>query len=266
MNSLESRMTAAKNTGRKLLIPYVTGGVTEHWTDLLHAAVDAGADAIEIGLPFSDPTMDGPVVQAASHQALTRGVTTRQLLDELSGLDLPVPLIAFTYANLVLHDSAEAFCTAIAAAGMSGMILPDIPVDEAQPISHAAARHGLDHVLLASPATTPQRRAEIAAHSRGFIYAISVMAPTGEQAELHDTARPLVTSVREITDLPVVLGFGISGARQAGEAGEYADGVAVGSALMRRVLDGAGPAELKTFLGEMRSALDRSSSCNVAFS
>ncbi|MGX6603280.1 tryptophan synthase subunit alpha [Micromonosporaceae bacterium Da 78-11] len=256
MNLLESRATEAKAAGRKLLIPYVTGGVTADWTDLLRAAVDAGADAIEVGLPFSDPTMDGPVVQASSHQALTRGTTTRQILDEVAALGLTVPLIAFTYANLVVHDSVDRFCADAAAAGISGMIVPDVPIDEAQPFSDAAEQHGLDLVLLASPATTPQRRVEIAKRSRGFVYAISVMATTGERAELHGTGRPLVTSLQQSTELPVVLGFGISGAQQAAEAAEYADGVVVGSALMRRVLDGAGPAEVTAFLGGMRTALD----------
>jgi tryptophan synthase alpha chain len=256
VNQLETHATAAKAAGRKLLIPYVTGGVTPDWTDLLRAAVDAGADAIEVGLPFSDPTLDGPVVQASSHRALARGVTIRQLFEELSGLDLPVPLIAFTYANLVLHGGADRFCAEAAAAGMSGLIVPDMPVDEVQPVAERAQQCGLDLVLLASPATGEQRRVEIAKRSRGFVYAVSVMATTGERAELHQLARPLVTSLQRATDLPVVLGFGISGPRQAGEAAGYADGVVVGSALMRRVLDGAGPAEAKTFLADLRAALD----------
>ncbi|MET0426745.1 MAG: tryptophan synthase subunit alpha [Actinoplanes sp.] len=256
MNQLETRAREAKAAGRRLLVPYVTGGVTENWVDLLRAAVDAGADAIEVGLPFSDPTMDGPVVQQSSHQALSRGVTTRKLLDELSAVDLPVPLIAFTYANLVLHGGIDAFCDGLRGAGMAGLIVPDMPLDESQPVAEQAERCGIDLVLLASPATDAQRRIDIAKRSHGFVYAVSVMATTGEQAELHASARPLVASLQQATDLPVVLGFGISGPQQAGEAAEYADGVVVGSALMRRVLDGAGPAEAGAFLTGLRTALD----------
>ncbi|MFG2050564.1 tryptophan synthase subunit alpha [Micromonospora sp. NPDC048935] len=255
MNALETRARAARAAGRKLLVPYVTGGVTENWTDLLRAAVDAGADAIEIGLPFSDPTLDGPVVQESSYRALRRGTTTRQILDEVARLALPVPLVAFTYANLVLHDGADRFCAALADAGVGGLIVPDLPVDEVDPVA-AAADTLLDLVLLASPVTAPQRRAEIATRSRGFVYAVSVMATTGERSTLGEAGEQLVTSLRQATDLPVVLGFGISGPRQAAEAGGYADGVVVGSALMRRVLDGAEAGEICGFLTQLRTALD----------
>ncbi|MGC4812168.1 tryptophan synthase subunit alpha [Micromonospora sp. DT228] len=256
MNALEIRARAAKAAGHKLLVPYVTGGVTGNWTDLLRAAVDAGADAIEVGLPFSDPILDGPVVQESSHRALLRGVTTRQILDEVTRLALPVPLIAFTYANLVLHGGADRFCAALADAGVDGLIVPDLPVDEMEPVSTAAAGSMLDLVLLASPATVPQRLDEIATRSRGFVYAVSVMATTGEQSTLGQAGERLVTSLRQATDLPVVLGFGISGPQQAAEAVGYADGVVVGSALMRRVLDGAPAAELGDVLTQLRTALD----------
>ncbi|MFJ8579598.1 tryptophan synthase subunit alpha [Micromonospora sp. NPDC093277] len=256
MNALETRTRAARAAGRKLLVPYLTGGVTEDWTDLLRAAVDAGVDAIEIGLPFSDPTLDGPVVQRSSYQALARGATTRRILDDLSRLGLPVPLIGFTYANLVLHDGADAFCAALRDAGAHGLIVPDLPIDEVEPIATAAEGNALDLVLLASPSTAAQRRVEIARRSRGFVYAVSVMGTTGEQAQLREPGRELVTSLQQATDLPVLLGFGISGPEQAAEACAYADGVAVGSALMRRVLDGAGPAELGGFLARLRTALD----------
>ncbi|MFD2762830.1 tryptophan synthase subunit alpha [Micromonospora eburnea] len=256
MNALETRTRAARAAGRKLLVPYVTGGVTEDWTDLLRAAVDAGVDAIEVGLPFSDPTLDGPVVQRSSYQALARGATTRRILDDISRLDLPVPLIGFTYANLVVHNGADAFCAALRDAGAHGLIVPDMPIDEVEPIATAAEGNALDLVLLASPSTTARRRVEIAERSRGFVYAVSVMGTTGEQTRLHESGRELVTSLQQATDLPVLLGFGISGPEQAAEAGGYADGVVVGSALMRRVLDGAGAAELGGFLARLRTALD----------
>ncbi|WP_328479035.1 tryptophan synthase subunit alpha [Actinoplanes sp. NBC_00393] len=238
-----------------MLVPYVTAGATGDWTDLLRAAVDAGADAIEVGLPFSDPTMDGPVIQQASYQALCRGTTVAGVFDEVSRLDLGVPLIAFTYANLVLNRGADAFCSALRDAGMSGLLAPDLPIDEAGPVSAAAERHGVDVVLLASPSTPPARRAEIAKRSQGFVYAVSVMAPTGEQASLRSPGRELVMSLKQHTDLPVVLGFGISGAEQAAAACEYADGVAIGSAVMRRVLAGESPAEIGAMLAGIRRAI-----------
>ena len=240
----------------KMLVPYVTAGVTGNWTDLLRAAVDAGADAIEVGLPFSDPTMDGPVIQQASYQALCRGAHVTGLLDEVAGLDLGVPLIAFSYTNLVLHRGAGTFCAALRDAGLTGLIAPDLPIDEAGPVSVAAERHGVDLILLASPSTPPSRRAEIAKRSQSFVYAVGVMAPTGEQTSLGPSGRELVTSLKQHTDLPVVLGFGISGPDQAAAACAYADGVAVGSAVMRRVLDGATPAEIGALLAGMRRAID----------
>ncbi|MEU4423397.1 tryptophan synthase subunit alpha [Actinoplanes sp. NPDC024001] len=240
----------------KMLVPYVTAGVTANWTDTLRAAVDAGADAIEVGLPFSDPTLDGPVIQRASDQALRRGTTVTGVLAEISRLDLGVPLIAFGYTNLVLHRGAETFCAALREAGMTGLIAPDLPVDEAAPVGAVAERHGIDLVLLASPSTPARRRAEIAARSRGFVYAVSVMAPTGEQTSPHESGRELVTSLKRVTQLPVLLGFGISGADQAAAACAYADGVVVGSALMRRILRGAGPAEAGEWLAGLRTAID----------
>ncbi|MFC7528747.1 tryptophan synthase subunit alpha [Actinoplanes sp. GCM10030250] len=240
----------------KMLVPYVTAGVTPGWTDLLRASVDAGADAIELGLPFSDPTMDGPVVQQASYQALCRGATVTGILDEVSRLELGVPLIAFAYTNLVVHRGPDTFCEALREAGLTGLIAPDLPIDEAGPVREAAARHEIDMILLASPSTPPQRRAQIARQSQAFVYAVSVMAPTGEQTSLRSSGRDLVLALKSETDLPVLLGFGISGPAQAATACEHADGVVVGSALMRRVLDGATPTEIGTLLSTMRTAID----------
>jgi tryptophan synthase alpha chain len=240
----------------KMLVPYVTAGVTPDWTDLLRAAAGAGADAIEVGLPFSDPTMDGPVVQQASYQALCRGVSVAGILSEVSRLDLGVPLIAFAYTNLVVRRGAAAFCASLRESGLAALIAPDLPIDEAGPVRAAAEEHGIDLALLASPVTPPRRRAEIARQSRRFVYAVSVMAPTGEQATLRSSARDLVEGLKRETELPVLLGFGISDAAQAAAACEYADGVVVGSALMRRVLDGAGPAEIGSMLAGWRAAID----------
>ncbi|BCJ62099.1 tryptophan synthase subunit alpha [Micromonospora endophytica] len=256
MNALETRTRAARDAGRKLLLPYVTGGVTDDWGDLLRAAVDAGADAIEIGFPFSDPTLDGPVIQQSSDQALRRGATTRRILDEIARVAPPVPVIAFSYANLVLRPGADAYCAALADAGVGGLIVPDLPVDEMAPVAAAAQAHALDLALLAAPSTPLRRCADIARRSRGFVYAVSLMGTTGARSRPHESARELVRCLREETDLPVVLGFGIAAPGQAAEAAGYADGIAVGSALMRRLLDGATTAQLGAFLAQLRAALE----------
>lgn len=242
----------------KMLIPYVTGGVTGNWTDHLLAAQEGGADAIEIGLPFSDPMLDGVTIQRASDQALARGVTIASILGDLDRVrdQVRVPLIAFTYANLVFRPGPAAFCRLLADSGIGGLIVPDLPVDEASAVRAAAADAGIDLILLVAPVTPDDRLAQIAAHSSRFIYAISRMGTTGERETLADAAAELAARVRASTALPVVIGFGISGPEQAAAAGRAGDGVAVGSALMRRVLDGATPEDLRHEVAALRAALD----------
>ncbi len=256
MNPLEAHTRRLRDGGRKILAPYVTGGVTAGWTDLLRAAADAGADVAEVGLPFSDPMLDGPTVQRASDRALARGATVDGILADLARLEPAMPLVAMTYTNLVFRRGPQQFCADLRAVGVRGLIVPDAPIDEAGPLSAAAAAAGVDLVLMASPATTEQRRREIAGRSRGFLYAVSVMAPTGEQREIPDSAGALAGSLRDTTDLPVLLGFGVSSAATAAAAAGHADGVIVGSALMQRVLDGATAADVGACLAGMRTALD----------
>ncbi|GAA4190973.1 tryptophan synthase subunit alpha [Microbispora amethystogenes] len=259
--AVERHLRARRDVGRGLLMPYVTGGITPGWTDYLRAFAAAGADAIEVGLPFSDPTLDGVTIQQASDAALARGASTRRILadlSELSGLpDLGVPLVVSTYYNLVLHDGPEAFCAALRRAGVGGLIVPDLPVHEADELTGVAEGAGIELVLLASPATPQPRLAEISARSRGFVYAVSLMGTTGERAALAASAAELTGRIRRVTDRPVLLGFGISTPDQARGARRHADGVVVGAAVMRRVLDGAGPDDLRAFLAPLRQALDQ---------
>ncbi|HEX4359881.1 MAG TPA: tryptophan synthase subunit alpha [Pseudonocardia sp.] len=256
LNPLETTTRAAKADGRKLLAAYVTGGITPDWTDHLRACRDAGADLLEIGLPFSDPMLDGPTIQRASDRALGRGATVGGILADLAALEPTVPLAAMTYANLVLHDGPDRFCGALRDAGVTGLIVPDLPVDELGEVAGAAERHGVDLVLLAAPSTRAERRREIARHSRGFLYAVSLMGVTGERAGLDPSGAELARSLRQLTDLPVLLGFGVSGPAHAAEAARSADGVVVASALMRRVLDGESPAEIGAQVARLRAALD----------
>lgn len=247
------RLGAALRAARRpLLVPYVTGGITADWTDFLLAAQDAGADAIEVGLPFSDPTLDGPTIQQGSDRALARGATVDSILADLAGTPLRVPVVVMTYANIILRSGLAP----LVAAGVSGLIVPDLPLEESAGLESDAAAAGIDLVLLAAPATPDDRLRQICARSRGFLYAVSVMGTTGERADLAASAATLAARVKAVTDLPVLIGFGVSTPAQAAEAGRAGDGAVIASALMRRVLDGASAGALGADVAAFRSALD----------
>ncbi|MBU2669398.1 tryptophan synthase subunit alpha [Actinoplanes bogorensis] len=244
-----------------LLVPYLTAGLTEDWIDYLLAVQEAGADAIEVGLPFSDPMLDGATIQQASDRALARGVTVASILQELSLVrgQVRTPLIAFTYANLVFRPGPDVFCRRLAEAGFRGLIVPDLPLDEVAEVSRAAEQAEIELTLLVAPVTTDERLAEIVARSRGYVYAISRMGTTGEQTSLAASAAALAARIKAVTTLPVLVGFGVTGPEQAVAAGRAGDGVAIGSALMRRVLDGATAADLGAEVAALRAALDSAS-------
>lgn len=255
--ALEEHLRRASTGGRKLLVPYVTGGLREDWTELLVAMVAAGADAVEVGLPFSDPMMDGPTIQEASVQALARGATPPAILAALAEREQPVPLVAMTYYNLVFRAGVERFAAGLAGAGVTGAIVPDIPLEESGPWERAAAAAGVATVLLAAPVSPDDRLAELCRRSRGFVYGVNLMGVTGERATLAGSAGVLAKRLKQRTDLPVVMGFGISTPAQAAEAAAEADGVVVASALMRAVLDGASVASVGERVAALRAALDR---------
>ena len=249
---VEEHLRRRRAEGRKLLVPYLTGGITEDWAEYLREYARNGADAIEIGLPFSDPILDGPTIQEASDRALRRGVTVRAVLDRMAEVEAGVPLIAMTYYNLVIHQPS--FCADLAAAGISGLIVPDVPIDEVQPLAASAEAAGVELTLLAAPSTQADRLAEIAERSRGFVYAVSVMGTTG--TEYTDTGGNLAAELRKLTDRPVLLAFGISTHDHARAAAGSSDGVVIGAALMRRILDGETPEQLGAVLAGFRKALD----------
>lgn len=255
---LTARLAGTRDSGRKALMPFVTGGITAGWTSLVEVYQDAGADAIEVGLPFSDPMLDGATIQQASDRALARGATAAAILAGLARVRdrIRVPLVLSTYANLVFHPGPEVFCRRLADAGVAGLIVPDLPLDESAGLEAAAAGTGIDLVLLAAPSTSADRLARIGARSRGFVYAVSVMGTTGERDALAGTAAALAGRIKAVTDTPVLIGFGVSGPAQAIEAGRAGDGVVVGAALMRRVLDGATPGDLGRDVAALRHALD----------
>jgi len=256
LTGLEQHLRARRDAGRKLLIPYVTGGVGEGWVDYVRAFADAGADAIEIGIPFSDPAMDGPTIQEASTLALARGTTPKSVMADLRGADVGVPLIAMTYYNLVFRAGHDRFAGELMEAGVSGAIVPDLCLEESPEWEEAAGAAGLATVLLAAPVTTDHRLVEICRRSRGFVYGVSLMGVTGEREGVASSATILAARLKASTDLPAVMGFGISTPAQATEVAASSDGVVVASALVRQLLDGASPEKCAQLVAEMRQALD----------
>ena len=254
---LEAALRAARREGRKCLVPYITGGLKD-WRPAVEAAAAAGADAVEIGIPFSDPVMDGPTIQEAGDRALAAGATPSGILAAAAGLDVPVPLVVMTYYNIAHHMGHERFARSVAAAGVSGVILADLPLEETGPWTVAADEAGVETVLLAAPTASAERLAAVCARSRGFVYAVGLLGVTGERAALASSAVVIAGRLKQITDLPVLVGVGVSTPAQALEATATADGVVVGSAIVRRLLEGEGPEGVGAFVAELRRALDRS--------
>ncbi|MEX2293162.1 MAG: tryptophan synthase subunit alpha [Acidimicrobiales bacterium] len=255
--ALEAHLRRQRDSGRKLLVPYLTGGLGADWADVVRACAAAGADAIEIGIPFSDPVMDGPTIQAASEHALAQGTTLDLILDGLRGLDAGVPIVAMTYVNLVFHKGYQRFAAEAVAAGISGVILPDLPLEEMGEWEPHALDAGLETIMLASPLTPDDRLPLLCERSKGYIYGVNLLGVTGERATLSDASTALAKRLKSVTDLPVIMGFGVSTPDQARSVAEHADGVIVGSALMRMRLDGAGPEQMAHFVAELRDGLDR---------
>lgn len=254
---LETHLRQRRDAGHKLLVPYVTGGLGDDWTDVVSAFAAAGADAIEVGIPFSDPVMDGPTIQRASELALGAGTNLAAILRELREVDAGVPLVAMTYVNLVFHAGWERFAAEAVAAGLSGVILPDLPLEELHEWEPAARGAGLATVALASPLSPDDRLAALCARSQGFVYGVNLLGVTGERAELASSSELLAKRLKACGDLPVVMGFGIATPDQARSVAAHADGVVVASALMRRRIEGATPEELGELVAEFRAALDK---------
>jgi tryptophan synthase alpha chain len=254
MPRLEAEFRAKRDAGHKLLVPYITGGYPG-WQDAIRAAAASGADAVEIGVPFSDPVMDGPVIQQASQVALLAGATPPAILDEVPALDVSIPLIVMTYYNLVHHDGHRRFANRLVRAGVDGCILPDLPLEESEPWTRAADHEGVETIMLAAPTAPDSRLPLIAARSRGFIYSVGLLGVTGERATLAATATALAMRIKAITDVPVLVGVGVSDAPQAYEATRVADGVVQGASVVRRLMEGGADA-VGDYVAEVRRAID----------
>jgi tryptophan synthase alpha chain len=229
-----------KATGRAALVGYLPAGYPSvaGAIDAMKAMVDSGVDIIEVGLPYSDPVIDGPTIQAAAQAALDRGVHTTDLLRTVEAVAATgVPAVVMTYWNPVLRYGPERFGQDLASAGGAGLITPDLVPDEAADWIAVADKHSLDKIFLVAPSSTDARLAATTAACRGFVYATSVMGVTGARAKTSDAAPTLVSRVRQVTDLPVGVGLGVSNGAQAAEVAQFADAVIVGSALVRCLLD-----------------------------
>jgi len=257
VGKLEATLRAARDDGRKLLVPYATGGLPG-WERVVEAVADAGADAVEVGIPFSDPVMDGPTIQRASERALEAGATPQGIVGDLGRLDTGgIPLVVMTYYNTVHRTGHERFAASLAAAGVAGAIVPDLPLEEVGPWAAAADAAGVETVLLAAPTASDERLARICARSRGWVYGVGLLGVTGERAALARSALDIAARLKAVTDKPVLVGVGVSDAAQAAEVAAVADGVIVGSALVRRLLDGGGAEAAAAFVAELRTGLDR---------
>jgi tryptophan synthase alpha chain len=227
---------AFEHPGKKAaLMPYLMGGNPDLETSraCIAAAADAGADLLELGIPFSDPLADGPVIHAAGTQALAAGVRPADVLQLCAEASERLPVLLMVYANLVLAHGGDDFVKRAAAAGAAGLIVPDLPHDEAAGVRQASDDAGIALVPLVAPTTPEDRLRAIGADARGFVYAVSLTGTTGERGELPPGLPELVARVRAVTDVPVAVGFGIATEEQARAVGDVADGVIVGSRVVR---------------------------------
>lgn len=239
-----ARLDALADEGRPALVGYLPVGfpTLAGSVDAVRAMVDAGVDVVELGMPYSDPVMDGPVIQRAADAALAGGTRVRDTITAVDQLaDLGVPVLVMTYWNLVLRYGVEAYARDLAAAGGAGLITPDLIPDEGADWLAASDAHGLDRVFLVAPSSTPERLASTATASRGFVYAASTMGVTGERTTVGDRAEQLVADTRAAGAERVCVGLGVSRREQAAQVGRYADGVIVGSALVRAMLEADDP-------------------------
>ena len=247
--------------GRKALIAYVTVGypTVESTLEVVPVLAEAGCDIVELGIPFSDPLADGTTIQEASSRALEAGVTPRTCLEVAGRLrdKVEVPLVFMTYYNPVLHYGLDSFCSACTGAGIDGLIVPDLPPDEAGDLDDSCRQEGLDLIYLLTPTSTRERITLVSEESRGFIYLVSLVGVTGARDRLPAGFEDFVGRVRSETAKPLCVGFGIGTPEQAHRVAQVADGVIVGSRLVQLVRADASPyTQVRAFVGELRAALD----------
>jgi tryptophan synthase alpha chain len=263
MTSVAHCFQALRSQEACALIPFITAGDPDLATtaQALRVLDQAGADLIELGVPYSDPLADGPVIQAAATRALGRGVRLEDVLAIVRSLkgEIKAPIILFTYYNPIFYRGIDLFLREIADAGVKGLVVPDLPLEEADSLLKPAAQMGIDVTLLIAPTSPMERIQAIAQQSQGFIYLVSVTGVTGMRNQVATRVESLLTSIREVTDKPIGVGFGISEAEQARQVKQWgADAVIVGSAFVKRLAEGSpeiGLAQIETFCRQLKLAI-----------
>jgi len=262
MSRIADRFAELRERSEKALVTYVTAGDPDLETsaDVLHALAEAGVDIVELGLPFSDPLADGPEIQAASQRALAAGANTDTVFEMVQrvraeGFDLP--LLIMTYYNLLVRPGVADFCQRAKAAGVDGLIIPDVPLEEADELQEACRAVGLDLVQFVAPTSPEERVRRVAEAAAGFIYCVSLTGVTGARESLSTQFEGVLRAVKACTDTPVVVGFGVSTPDQVRQVAELADGVVVGSAIVRLCGQGLPREELlaqvRSFAAELKS-------------
>jgi tryptophan synthase alpha chain len=248
MSRLDATFANLRAAARTGLVTYVTAGDPdlERSATILEALGRAGADVLEVGVPFSDPLADGPVIQRATERALAAGTTMSSALDLIAAVRprVDAPIVVFTYANPLLRMKPDVFAARAAAAGADGVLILDLPIEEAGPVRSILAREGLDLIFLLSPTTADARIRRAAEEGRGFLYGISRLGVTGARDSVADGAEALARRIRSMTSLPLALGFGISRPEHVRQVGQWADAAVVGSGLVSVIAEAAGSPDL----------------------
>jgi len=239
--SIEGAFASAREAARAALMPYLMGGFPDQGTAtaVAEAYADSGADLIELGIPFSDPLADGPTIHAADTAALAAGATLESVLETCAAVGERLPVALMMYANMILARDPIEFAEQAVSASASGVIVPDLPLEERGPIAEALSGRGLPLIPLIAPTTPPERRERICASAEGFVYLVSTVGVTGERKALPAELSELIAAAKREAEVPVAVGFGISTPEQAATVGREADGVIIGTRLVREVADAA---------------------------
>ncbi len=265
MSRIETAFQGTRARWQTALLPYLMVGYPSigATSELLYAIVQAGADLVELGVPFSDPLADGATLQRANQSALEGGANLAMALSLVSSVrsHVAVPLILMSYCNPILRMGITRFACEAGAAGVDGLIVPDLPLEESDEVRNACREAGMDLVGMVAPTSPASRIADIARAASGFVYCVTLKGVTGARSELSPSARPLVECVRSSTDLPAVVGFGVSSPQHVKEAGAFADGAVVASALLDRIdrSNGRAPEAAARFVSELKAACARPS-------
>ena len=261
MAEIASAFAAARADGRAALMPYMMGGFPDAATStaVAEAYADAGADLVELGVPYSDPLADGPVIHAAGTRALGAGATLESVLADCERIASRIPVVPMAYANMILARGPERFARALADAGAAAAIVPDLPLEEGGEVADALRAAGLALIPLVAPTTPPERRARICAAAEGFVYLVSDTRTTGERDELPSELGDLIAATKADSEVPVAVGFGITTPEQAAQVGAAADGVIIGTRLVRAVGEASSPEEaaaaVSSFIGACRERM-----------